>query len=154
MVFVGVRQHIMSTNSEQPEQNIASKPAPKRRRKKNREFSNVIQDFLERTGLNEDLEAAVAHVTRHGINNFWKNFQPVDVANNLPPGNFAPPPSPVDDPNDPYVILGVHRNTPPEIIRAVYMAWVKNHHPDVGGDPETFKKINVAYDEIKKVKGL
>mgnify|MGYP003148066236 FL=1 len=117
-------------------------------------MASVIQDFLERTGLNEDLEAAVAHVTRHGINSFWKNFQPVDIINNLPPGNFAPPENAADDPNDPYVVLGVHRSTPPEIIRAVYIAWVKNHHPDVGGDPDTFKRINVAYDEIKKVKGL
>lgn len=144
----------MSTNSEQQEEDIASKPPQKRRRKRNREFASVIQDFLERTGLNEDLEEAVAHVTRHGINSFWKNFQPSDIASNLPPGSFTPPQTPADDPNDPYVVLGVHKNTPPEIIRAVYMAWVKNHHPDVGGDPDTFKKINVAYDEIKKVKRL
>ena len=144
----------MSTNPTQQADNLPQKPAPKRRRKKNREFSSVIQDFLERTGLNEDLEAAVAHVTRQGINNFWKNFQPVDVTSNLPPGGDAPSTPISKDPDDPYVVLGVHKDTPPEIIRAVYMAWVKNHHPDVGGDPETFKKINVAYDEIKKVKGL
>ena len=143
----------MSSNPTQPTDNLSQKPPPKRRRKKDKQFSDMLRDFLERTGLNEDFEAAVAHVTRHGIDSFWKNFKPVDVSYNLPPGGHVPIDEDVDS-DDPYTILGVHRNTPPEIIRAVYMAWVKNHHPDVGGDSDAFKKINVAYDQIKKEVGL
>jgi len=45
-------------------------------------------------------------------------------------------------------------NTPPEIMRAVYKAWAVNHHPDKGGDSETFKRINVAWDKIKEERGL
>ena len=143
----------MSSNPTQPTDNLSQKPPPKRRRKKDKPFSDMLRDFLERTGLNEDFEAAVAHVTRYGIDSFWKNFKPVDVSYNLPPGSHAPIDEDVNS-DDPYTVLGVHRNTPPEIIRAVYMAWVKNHHPDVGGDSDTFKKINVAYDQIKKEVGL
>ena len=143
----------MSSNPTQPADNPSQKPTPKKRRKKNKQFSDMLGDFLERTGLNEDFEAAVAHVTRYGIDSFWKNFKPVDVSYNLPPGNHTSIDQDVN-PDDPYTILGVHKNTPPEIIRAVYMAWVKNHHPDVGGDLETFSKINVAYDQIKKEAGL
>ena len=130
------------------------KPPRRTRRKKGKEVGDIFRDFLQRTGLNEDLEAAVAHVARHGINNFWQQFQAaqnVDVQ--LPPPTPGPT-STTDGPDDPYMVLGVHRNTPPDIIRAVYLAWAKNHHPDVGGDPEQFKKVNVAYDEIKKEKGL
>ena len=39
-------------------------------------------------------------------------------------------------------------------MKAVYLAWAKNHHPVVGGDAETFKRVNTAWDEIKKEKGI
>jgi hypothetical protein len=142
----------MSTNSAQQTGNTPQKPTPKKRRRKNREFHDMLGDFLERTGLNEDFEAAVAHVTRFGMNSFWKTFQPGDVAIGSPTGEG--PSSQAVDPDSPYAVLGVHENTPPEIVRAVYLAWVKNHHPDVGGDPEKFKKINVAYDQIKRESSL
>ena len=153
-VFLGGIQHIMSTQSEQPNDGQQTKAPPKRRRKQKRELGTIVRDFLERTGLNEDLEAALADVTRRGIDNFWKNFQVIqDVSHDLPPApgkvvNDKP------DPDDPYTVLGVHRSTPPEIIKAVYKAWAINHHPDKGGDVETFKRINVAYDQIKKELGL
>jgi len=116
----------------------------------------MLRDFLERTGLNEDLEQVVAHIARQGIDSIWQTFKPLDPTQpsfKLPPDQPAPT-SNAADPDDPYIILGVHRNTPPEILRAVYMAWAKNHHPDVGGDLETFKRVNVAWDKIKEERGL
>lgn len=52
---------------------------------------------------------------------------------------------PVDD----YAVLYVARNAPKEVIDAAYKALSKLHHPDKGGDPETMKKINAAYDRVK-----
>lgn len=51
--------------------------------------------------------------------------------------------------NDPYVILGVSRDDPPELIDAVYKLKVKFYHPDKGGDSEKFLRLRNAYDEIK-----
>ena len=116
----------------------------------------MLRDFLQRTGLNEDLEQVVAHIARQGITSIWQTFTPLDPAQpsfKLPPDESASV-SNTADPNDPYVVMGVHRNTPPEILKAVYLAWAKNHHPDVGGDSETFKRVNVAWDQIKEERGL
>ena len=116
----------------------------------------MLRDFLQRTGLNDDLEELVAHVARQGIKDLWKTFTPIDGSQpvfNLPPDQpFVEAKG--GDLDDPYVVLGVHRNTPPEIMKAVYLAWAKNHHPDVGGDAETFKRVNVAWDKIKEERGL
>ena len=116
----------------------------------------MLRDFLKRTGLNDDIEELVAHVARQGINELWQTFTPLSEeqpAFKLPPDEPQARPT-NSDPDDPYVILGVHRNTPPEIMKAVYLAWAKHHHPDVGGDAETFKRVNVAWDKIKGEKGL
>ena len=116
----------------------------------------MLRDFLQRTGLNEDLEEMVAHLARQGITNLWNSFTPLSPeqpAFKLPPDeSFARPSN--ANPDDPYVVMGIHRNTPPEIMKAVYLAWAKHHHPDVGGDAETFKRVNVAWDKIKAEKGL
>ena len=116
----------------------------------------MLRDFLQRTGLNDDIEELVAHVARQGINTLWSTFSPISEEQ---PSFNLPPDEPYvrsdnSGPDDPYVIMGIHRNTPPEIIKAVYKAWAVNHHPDKGGDSETFKRINVAYDQIKKERGL
>jgi hypothetical protein len=128
----------------------------KNQRNKEKEPAQVLRDFLHRTGLDDDIEQLVAHVARQGLNNIWKTFTPIEEG---PLSQKLPPDEPhvvkeKDNPNDPYVILGVHKNTPPEIMKAVYLAWAKNHHPDVGGDSETFKRVNTAWDEIKKEKGI
>ena len=151
---LGGIQHNMSTQAGQPNDGQQTKGPPKRRRRRSRELGTIVRDFLERTGLNEDLEAALADVTRRGLDNFWKNFQVMqDVSHDLPqsPGKVV---NDTPDPDDPYTVLGVHKSTPSEIIKAVYKAWAVNHHPDKGGDADTFKRINVAYDQIKKERGL
>lgn len=40
-------------------------------------------------------------------------------------------------------------DAPDFMIEAAYKALVKVHHPDLGGDTVTFKKIQKAYEELK-----
>lgn len=47
---------------------------------------------------------------------------------------------------DYYNILGVNRTASPEEIKRAYRQKVKQHHPDAGGDAETFKKVTEAYE--------
>ena len=50
---------------------------------------------------------------------------------------------------DPYATLGVSRNSTEDVIKKAYRKLAKEHHPDKGGDPEKFKKINKAYEQIQ-----
>ena len=147
----------MSTSGGQSNESSQSSPGNRKRRKKTQsDAGQMLRDFLHRTGLDEDLELLAAHAVRQGIKSVWQNLTPVDGN----PGNFKLPPDEArvqgdaEESSDPYVVMGVHRNTPPEILRAVYLAWAKNHHPDVGGDPETFKRVNTAWEQIKKERGI
>jgi hypothetical protein len=49
---------------------------------------------------------------------------------------------------DPYLDLYVQQNAPWCVIRAAHRALVLTHHPDRGGSPEAFRKVQEAYDEL------
>jgi molecular chaperone DnaJ len=51
--------------------------------------------------------------------------------------------------NDPYRVLGVPRGVSDEALHDAYRRLVKQHHPDRGGDPEQFKNIQQAYEELR-----
>jgi curved DNA-binding protein len=50
---------------------------------------------------------------------------------------------------DYYSILGIDRNATEQDIRKAYKKMSMQHHPDRGGDEETFKKVNEAYSTLK-----
>ena len=52
--------------------------------------------------------------------------------------------------SDPYEVLGVPRDASEDVIKKAYRKLAMKHHPDKGGDPEQFKKIQSAYDRIIK----
>lgn len=51
-------------------------------------------------------------------------------------------------------ILGVDPEASWEEVDRVYKVKVQYAHPDKGGDPERFKRIDRAYNHIKKIKGV
>lgn len=50
---------------------------------------------------------------------------------------------------DHYSILGVNRDASDKELKTAYKKASMQHHPDRGGDEETFKKINEAYSTLK-----
>ena len=48
----------------------------------------------------------------------------------------------------PYLILGIDKTATKEQAQKAYRKLVKQHHPDVGGNSDTFKRINEAYDNF------
>lgn len=49
---------------------------------------------------------------------------------------------------DPYQTLGIGRGADANEIKRNYRDLAKEHHPDKGGDPEKFKKIQAAYEVL------
>jgi hypothetical protein len=49
--------------------------------------------------------------------------------------------------------LGVSRNATPDELKARYRHLIKTHHPDAGGDPEQFRRINEAYETAMSERG-
>ena len=49
---------------------------------------------------------------------------------------------------DHYEILGVARGASAAEIKKAFRAKAKQHHPDKGGEAQTFKKINEAYEVL------
>jgi len=50
----------------------------------------------------------------------------------------------------PYEVLGVSPETSEDCIKKAYHKLAMKHHPDKGGDPETFKEINDAFEKTRK----
>lgn len=49
-----------------------------------------------------------------------------------------------------WTVLGVDRGAHLEELRRVYRALVKQHHPDHGGDPEAFHRLQEAWAEMSR----
>lgn len=49
---------------------------------------------------------------------------------------------------DPYRVLYLRPDAPPEVIRAAYRALANLYHPDKGGDGVRMAELNVAYEQI------
>jgi curved DNA-binding protein CbpA len=50
---------------------------------------------------------------------------------------------------NPYEMLGLEEGCTDEEITVAFRALAKEHHPDVGGDPEIFIQINIAVDVLR-----
>ena len=55
---------------------------------------------------------------------------------------------------DPFRELGVSSSASAADLKRAWKAKMMQHHPDRGGDPETAKKINEAYQAILRAKGI
>jgi curved DNA-binding protein CbpA len=54
---------------------------------------------------------------------------------------------------DPFEVLGVSKSASADDVKAAYRRLSRKHHPDVGGDSETFARIARAYEAVKDVPG-
>ena len=50
--------------------------------------------------------------------------------------------------DDPYRVLFLRPDAPPEVIKAVYRVLAVRYHPDKGGDLGAMTRLNVAYQKI------
>ncbi|MCS5691179.1 DnaJ domain-containing protein [Cyanobium sp. FGCU-6] len=53
--------------------------------------------------------------------------------------------SPLDRREKALAVLGLQRGASREAVKAAHRRLVKRHHPDVGGEVETFHRIDAAY---------
>lgn len=59
------------------------------------------------------------------------------------------PPAPQLPDFDPFAVLGVDPDTPPDEVKAAWRRLAKEHHPDAGGSELSIKRINVAYEWLR-----
>jgi len=67
---------------------------------------------------------------------------------------FVALPAPSSESTAWWDVLEVKSDASHEVVTANYRRLAKDHHPDAGGTAEMMAKINAAYDEYKKERGL
>lgn len=67
-------------------------------------------------------------------------------------GTIQEPPAALYEPfeNSPRAVLFVAQNAPWEVVRAAYKALAVKYHPDTGGSPEAFRRVQEAYEALQK----
>lgn len=53
--------------------------------------------------------------------------------------------------NSPYAILGVTKNASWDEVKRAYRKLAMQHHPDKGGDPAMFRKVQGAYEVLEDI---
>jgi len=59
-----------------------------------------------------------------------------------------------DELMDAYGIVGTSPDDPIDLIKDIYRRKVTFYHPDKGGDPNKFKRLQNAYEVICKARGI
>jgi DnaJ-class molecular chaperone len=49
--------------------------------------------------------------------------------------------------------LHLKPTAPPELVQAAYKCLARIHHPDHGGDNESMRRLNAAYDRVRQNHG-
>ena len=66
----------------------------------------------------------------------------------------APPPPPrpsaAPGPGGPYEVLWLRPGAPPALVKAAYRTLAGLYHPDHGGDTESMRRLNLAYEQLGK----
>lgn len=137
-----------------------------RRKKKQTDVLQAVKEFMDETGITDELKAHGADLIKGGIRIAAETLKAeMNPALNQPRPEYyfrphvtqtaeppPPPPPPVEDPNDPYAILGVRRDAHIDDIHAVFRARVKRLRPDIGGDAAEFQRIQEAWNKIQKAR--
>lgn len=55
--------------------------------------------------------------------------------------------------DNPFEVLNVDKNDPYDVVRKAYRELCKVHHPDVGGNPDEFRRVQTAWENICDKKG-
>lgn len=63
------------------------------------------------------------------------------------------PPRPIQTNDLCYRMLGVSTSAPWDEVERAYRQKAKIHHPDHGGDDDTMRALNEAYQQIKRQRG-
>jgi hypothetical protein len=59
-------------------------------------------------------------------------------------------PTPIRRTDPDFATLHLLPWAPPELVAEAHRTLARLHHPDVGGDPERMKRINLAYEKLRK----
>ena len=95
--------------------------------------------------LIRDADDTVRIITGRRLS-WWGKF----LWNNLGPHSVKDVLHDTEVVDDPYQVLGLHSGAHIRVVKAAYKQLAQEHHPDHGGDPKEFKKIQEAYDKIVK----
>jgi hypothetical protein len=95
---------------------------------------------------------AVSPEAQAEIQKGYKESVDYGVKGYAPPGAAAtggPPAS-----YGPYATLYLNDSAPDCVVQAAHKALARMHHPDVGGDRDAMARVNAAFEEIKKLRGM
>lgn len=110
------------------------------------EFATV----LRRSGKSQAALARLCGVTAVAVNYWCKGTRPVPqwawiIAQLGPTASDLKPPA-----LEWYELLGVDKGADTQAVRSAWSKLARKYHADVGGDDETMKRINAAYEAARR----
>ena len=88
---------------------------------------------------------------------FWGGYQAIATALLLQyfpdarvPPRWQSPPTPPRVGTDSFAVLHLLPSAPLELIDAAFRCLAKRHHPDVGGDTATMRRLTEAHDALSR----